>query len=180
MKKIMFNITAVIMSAMLLSACGESSSSPATYPDPDNPAVTVCEGYIPEPYTVTAYSGENANVLSDGDAQAVWKQINSLINGSTPGEVIDLDIYEENLDEYKQAGRLFELGYEGDYSIEEYDNLFDAIVFIFDDGDLIYGYRTKTDDGAYDEKIPAYYVIRGDEYSERLNTIEELVFGQNQ
>ena len=110
----------------------------------------------------------------------MWKQINSLINGSTPGEVIDLDIYEENLDEYKQAGRLFELGYEGDYSIEEYDNLFDAIVFIFDDGDLIDGYRTKTDDGAYDEKIPAYYVIRGDEYSERLNTIEELVFGQNQ
>ena len=30
--------------------------------------------------------------MSDGDAQAVWKQINSLINGSTPGEIIDLGV----------------------------------------------------------------------------------------
>ena len=72
---------------------------------------------------------------------------------------------------------LFELSYDGDYSIEEYDNLFDAIVFIFDGEDLIYGYRTKTDDGSYEEQIPVYYILRGADYSQQIQSIKTLVFG---
>ena len=178
MKKTLLSITTVVISALLLVACGgETLKGPNTYKDPDNPDVTVCEGYIPVPYSITSYSGDTAETLDDAAMQSAWEQINSLVNGQTDAEEIDLNIYEANLDEYKKNGLLFELSYDGDYSIEEYDNLFDAVVFIFDGEDLIYGYRTKTDDGSYEEQIPEYYILRGADYSQQIQSIKTLVFG---
>lgn len=177
MKRAIFSIASIFLASAMMAACGAEGDGPKTYPDPENPGVTICEGFIPSPYVITAYSGNGAEVLEDEDKTAVWNGVNGLINNTEEGEVIDLDIYEENLDAYKEQGVLFEFSYAGDYSVKDYGNRFDAIVFIFDGNSLIYGYRTKNSDGEYDEKIPSFYVIRGEEYSETVEKLKELVFG---
>ena len=180
MEKRIFNVTSVIMMVLVCSltaACSSGNGNPTTYPDPDNAGVTICEGWIPAPDVITVYKDGEAKFLSGNAKTSVWNGVNSLINPITSAEEIEFDIYEENLDDFKSRNMTFEFSYSGDYSIKDYGTRFDAIVFIFDGDSLIYGYRTKSANGEYDDKIPAYYVVRGDEFTEKIEDLKTLVFG---
>lgn len=180
MKKKVFSVTSAVVLALaclFAAACSSDNGDPTTYPDPDNAGVTICEGWIPAPDVITVYKDGEVEFLSGDAFASVWSGVNSLINPMTSAEKIELDIYEENIDDFKTRNMVFEFSYSGDYSIKDYENRFDAIVFIFDGDSLIYGYRTKSSDGEYDDKIPSYYVVRGDEFSEKIADLKSRVFG---